>query len=692
MIAIEDPAERASLCGALRVDGRELWSPADARELFECVLRHRPDVVLADRALVEHAGAEGLASLATLAKDCGASVVVIGAAAADALDVETPANAIARPFTLAQLSDSIAKAFDDRIRSGDALRNARLLADLEHTHGFGTWEFDLASHTIHASEEARRVLGCAPGSNAGTIAELFANVEESDRVRIEPWIRSIPNGPVASLELSIADAHDARTIALRPLESAAGRRADELVAGVVSNVGANSATELFTHRDETLDRLTGIPRRERFLEIVGAAMKSTGDRHLAVVCIELDQFKAMAGGLSQHAGDQLLIAFAARVREALRDPSLSARVGYTVERLTLARIRRDEFAVAIAGLAHAEDAARAAQRIIQLLDIPFTIQSRDIYLTVSVGIADYPSEHATAEDLMKSAETASYCAKQQGRNLFQFFASGMNTRALERLTLESHLRRALDKGELFVHYQPKVELATRRVVGFEALVRWRHPELGVVSPAQFIPIAEESGLIVPMGEWILETACRQTRAWLDEGLPATRMAVNLSAVQFRHPGLVEMIRRALEKTRLDPRQLELELTESLLMHDARAAVEMLTRIKRAGIHLSIDDFGTGYSSLSYLKRFPIDALKIDRSFIRELTSNPDDAAIATSIILMGRSLKLRVIAEGVETPSQLALLRAMQCDEVQGYIFSPPVSADDARKFLIPGEASRFAA
>jgi diguanylate cyclase len=259
------------------------------------------------------------------------------------------------------------------------------------------------------------------------------------------------------------------------------------------------------------------------------------------------------------------------------------------------------------------------------------------------------------------------------------------------LTLETSLRRALERKELTVYYQPRVEIRTFRIVGFEALLRWKHPDLGFVSPAQFIPLAEETGLIGPIGEWVLREACRQNREWQDAGLPQVRVAVNLSSMQFAQPTLQEIVRAALDDAKLEAQWLELELTESTVMRDAGAAVATLARLKSAGLHLSIDDFGTGYSSLAYLKRFPIDALKIDQSFIRDSTSNPDDAAIVTSIILMARSLRLGVIAEGVETESQLSFLRILQCDEVQGYLFSPPLSATKARAMLEQGVQRRAA-
>ncbi|MCB9914138.1 MAG: EAL domain-containing response regulator [Planctomycetes bacterium] len=304
---------------------------------------------------------------------------------------------------------------------------------------------------------------------------------------------------------------------------------------------------------------------------------------------------------------------------------------------------------------------------------------------VPIGVANFPVDGNEAAALCRAATASLSTAREVGSSALRFHSEGTDRWVFERLTLERSLRHALERDELVLYYQPKVEAATRRLTGFEALVRWKHPELGMVSPAQFIPLAEETGLIVPIGEWVLETACKQNKAWQDAGFAPVRMAVNLSPLQFREPGLADKVHEVLERVGLAPQHLELEVTESMLMHDIRETIDTLGRIKQAGVYLSIDDFGTGYSSLSYLKGFPIDALKIDQSFIRDVTSNTDDAAIATSIILMGRSLNLKVIAEGVETEKQLAFLQVLQCNEIQGYLISPPVPAEQAQGFLAQG-------
>ena len=351
-------------------------------------------------------------------------------------------------------------------------------------------------------------------------------------------------------------------------------------------------------------------------------------------------------------------------------------------RIQISHVGDSSYALLIPDLGRIQDAAKLGSEINDCITSPFVLDFDVSRLQVHVGISTYPADGFEADELMKRSKCATAEARQEGGSNVQFFNGSMNRWAFERLTLEQNLRQAIEKGELTVYYQPKMEILSRKVIGVEALVRWCHPTLGMISPGQFIPLAEETGLIVPIGEWVLGTAARQNQAWQEQGFEPIRMAVNLSPAQFRQPNLFEVVTRIVSEAGMACEWLELELTEGMLMQDAQTTIQVLRKLKNAGIHLSIDDFGTGYSSLSYLKRFPINTLKIDQSFVRDVTTNPEDAAIATSIILMGHSLKLNVIAEGVETDSQLSFLKILQCNEVQGYLISPPVPPDKAEAFL----------
>jgi diguanylate cyclase (GGDEF)-like protein len=566
------------------------------------------------------------------------------------------------------------------------LDGLRSQVDLVQSAGqIGLWHWDRAQGRFHASPLACELFGFERGRGTFTLVELLERSTPEQREALGDWLRRADEGRDVSClrhRLTRLDGRE-RELGLETLDAV--RESDAPLFGVVRDLTERRGARVLLAEDT--DRLTGLSTRERFVTELARALAACAGNggHLAVLCLDLNQFKAISGAFSREAGDELLVQIARRLRDGLRSQDLLAHLGCEPEQISIARIRGDEFTILLPDLKRAADAVKVGKRVLEMLAEPFVIAQQEVFVTVSIGIASYPSDDADAEQLVKCSETAAYCARQQGRNTVLFYSPAMNAKAFERLTLETGLRRALERDELVVHYQPRIDIAGGRPVGFEALVRWRHPELGLVSPAQFIPLAEETGLIVPIGQWILEHACAQARRWQDAGLPYVRMAVNLSSVQFRQANLFETVQGVLERTRLEPRWLELELTESLLMQNPEQAVLTLQRLAGRGIHLSIDDFGTGYSSLSYLKRFPIHSLKIDQTFIRELTTNPDDAAIATSVILMGKSLKLRVVAEGVETRSQLSFLRVMQCHEAQGYLFSPPVSAQEAEAFLRKG-------
>ena len=411
------------------------------------------------------------------------------------------------------------------------------------------------------------------------------------------------------------------------------------------------------------DALTGLPNRallhDRLDQALAAAARH--DRRLAVLFLDLDRFKTINDSLGHLIGDRLLKGVAERISACIRETDTVSRQG------------GDEFLIVLTDFNIPDDAARVAEKILDRITAPFDLDGHQLGTSFSIGIALYPDDGTTPETLMKNADTAMYHAKESGRNTYRFFDEAMNANALERLHLENALRRAQEHAEFELHYQPQVDLVTGRIIGLEALLRWFSPTLGNVSPVRFVPLAEECGLIVPIGEWVLHEACRQARAWQDLGLPAVPVAVNLSALQFRRNDIVATVSQALAESRLAGAWLELELTESLLMQSGPDIVQILKQLKALGVRMSIDDFGTGYSSLAYLKRFPVDQLKIDRSFVRDLTEDPDDAAIVRAVVQLGRSLRLDVIAEGTETPEQLDFLRNEGCAAAQGYVFSPPL-------------------
>ncbi len=348
----------------------------------------------------------------------------------------------------------------------------------------------------------------------------------------------------------------------------------------------------------------------------------------------------------------------------------------------MARLGGDEFILTINDIARGEDAAKIARRIMEALNEPFKLEEQEVFVTGSIGISLFPHDGKDADTLLKNADSAMYHAKDAGRGTYQFYNASMNAAALQRLAMENSLRKALERQEFLLHFQPQIDVATGRIIGAEALVRWRHPDLGMVAPNDFIPLAEETGLIMPIGEWVLRAACAQGKAWRDEGLGEMIIAVNLSGRQFRQQPLVHTVDEIVKSTGFDPRCLELEITESILVQSVEDTITALKRLKDMGLRVSVDDFGTGYSSLTYLRRFPIDTLKIDQSFTRDIATDPGDAAITAAIIAMAEGLKMAVIAEGVETPEQRDCLRERGCRLMQGYLFSRPVPADQFRLLL----------
>ena len=438
------------------------------------------------------------------------------------------------------------------------------------------------------------------------------------------------------------------------------------VIGTYEDITERKVTEERVQYLAYYDALTGLPNRTLLQDRLTKALASARRRKdkVALLFLDLDRFKDVNDSLGHSVGDLLLQKVAERLKKWAREQD------------TVARLGGDEFLIVLTAVKDISDAAVAAERLMDTITAEFVVQGHSLGISCSLGISIFPEHGADGETMIKNADAAMYSAKDYGRNNFQFFTGDMNAQAVERLTLENSLRLALDKKELFLMYQPQMNIATGKIIGLEALLRWQHPELGLVPPDKFIRIAENSGLIVPIGEWVLRSACRQARKWQDEGLPPLSLAVNVSAIQFRQKDFCELIRRVLHDTGLAPQYLELELTESLLLANADVTFSVLQELKDMGLTLSIDDFGTGYSSFSYLRQFRVSKLKIDRSFIQGVAINPDDAAITTAIISMAKSLNLKVIAEGVEDEAQMTFLRAHHCDEIQGYYFSKPLAVD----------------
>jgi diguanylate cyclase (GGDEF)-like protein/PAS domain S-box-containing protein len=453
---------------------------------------------------------------------------------------------------------------------------------------------------------------------------------------------------------------------------------DGSVSGAViafHDVSATRARSLEMSHLAQHDSLTDLPNRVLFNDRLTQAISlvERQDKQLAVLFVDLDHFKKINDSLGHGVGDKLLQSVARRLTACVRRTD------------TVSRLGGDEFVILLSQVEHEEDAAFSARKILRSLSAPHRIDNKSLDINVSVGMSTYPTDGRDAESLMNNADTAMYEAKQHGRNSYRFFRREMHARIADRQLLEADLRCALGRNEFVLHYQPKIDLRTGQTTGMEALIRWMHPQRGMVYPAEFVPIAEECGLILPIGRWVLLEACRQTRSWSNSGLGVVPVAVNVSADEFGAKDFLSGVRAVLIATGVEPANLELELTESVMMQDAESTVRILAALKAMGVQLAIDDFGTGYSSFTYLRRFPIDALKLHQSFVQDITADPGDRTIVSSMISLGKSLKQRVIAEGVETLAQLRFLQRHECGEGQGYYFSRPVAAAQAGKLLEAG-------
>jgi len=443
--------------------------------------------------------------------------------------------------------------------------------------------------------------------------------------------------------------------------------------GTVEDVTDRKLYQSRIEQQANYDTLTGLANRSLLQDRLEQALlsASTYNTRVAVAFVDLDRFKYINDSLGHHVGDELLRTMADRLESCVRDCD------------TVARLGGDEFVVLITGQTTTDLVRNIIERMLAVVSQPWITEHGEFNVSCSIGVALYPSDGADAQTLLKHADSAMYRAKESGRNNFQFFTRELNALMLERLAMESSLRRALERDQFMLEYQPRVDLHTGKIIGAEALIRWVLPEQGVVQPARFIPLAEETGLIVPIGKWVLKAACAQNKAWQQAGLEPIVVSVNVSARQFRQDNLVRTVAEVLDETGLESRYLEIELTESMVMHDAEQLVAMLGELKRLGVQISVDDFGTGYSSLSYLKRFPVDRLKVDRSFVEHLATDSDDATIVRAIITLGHNLGLKVVAEGVELPEQLDFLRLNHCDEAQGFIYCRPVDSHELAQKLI---------
>ena len=562
----------------------------------------------------------------------------------------------------------------------DALARSREnLADAHRLAGLSSWEWDLAKDVVYWSKEIYHAFGM-PEDSVNSNSDSFWNLihpEDREAVR-EAFVAAIkaekpynqdyrivlPNGATQIIHVQGRTDYgaDGRAIRMR---------------GTIQDITERKRTEEQIRHLAFYDSLTSLPNRMLFKEQLSQALQSARreERFVAILFLDLDNFKRVNDTLGHTIGDLLLQEVSSRLALCIRAEDSLARNPSMQPTTTVARLGGDEFTVLLSRIAHTQDAAKVAQRIMDGMALPITVDGHEMFVSASIGIAVYPFDGEEIDTLLKNADAAMYHAKNDGRGRYHFYNTSMNAMALEKLNLERGLRKALDRGEFVLYYQPLVNGASGEVVGNEALLRWQHPERGLLGPAEFISLAEETGLIVPIGEWVLEIACKQNYDWQLAGLPAVPVTVNLSSLQFQDPQFTRKVYEILHRTKLNPRYLTLELTESMLMHDSQHTMDALVALRKLGVGLAIDDFGTGFSSLNYLKRFPVDHLKIDQSFVRDIAQDPGNSAIALTIIALARSLKMGVVAEGVETLEERDFLQANGSPDMQGFLFCEPQPA-----------------
>ena len=568
---------------------------------------------------------------------------------------------------------------DRLLRAEMSLRQSETrLARAQKIARMGSWEWNVVTGEIYWSDELYRIFGFEPREPAVVDMEwIFRLVNPADMAAFRKvMLAAAKNAQPFNIVYRINSLTEGEVVVNSQGEVECDRSGNVLlVSGTTLDITARIRAESEIQQLINYDTLTGLPNRSLLHDRLRLAIaQAARDQNLVgVLLLDLDRFKGINETLGHRAGDKLLKTVAKRLSACVRESD------------TLARLGGDEFVAILIGAHSEEGITTVAKKILTLISEPMYIDGHETYTSGSIGIAVYPMDGEDGHTLLKHADLAMYQAKELERNNFQFFSREMNIKVLERMMLETSMRKALEREEFFLVYQPQVDARSGRIIGMEALLRWQHPDMGLLGPDKFIYLAEENGFIIPIGEWVLRTACKQNKAWQDAGLAPVRVAVNLSAKQFGQQRLDEMIAAVLMDTGLEPQWLEVEITESAIMKNAENNAAILGKLKEMGISLAIDDFGTGYSSLSYLKHFPITRLKIDRSFVRDITTNPDDAAIAEIIIAMAHTLKLNVIAEGVETRSQMEFLSFHNCVDMQGYLFSRPVPAGEFAKFLRDG-------
>ncbi len=690
LVADDDRLVRNLARDALESAGYAVAEAQNGREALEAFERLHPALVLLDVTMPE---LDGFSTCAELRRrhpgDPTPILVVTSAGGLESIDRAYESGAtdfVSKPVNWTLMGHRM-RHF---LRSSEAFRELSqgrlLLADAQRIAHIGSWEWNTETNQMKWSDEVFRIFGCEPGS-CETSYERFWSFAKPDvalkaRTDIEESLRSskrfsighpirLPDGSERFVEQQGEIALDQSGSRLRVL-------------GTIQDVTDQRRAQEQVRHLANYDSLTGLANRRQFKKRLAKTLERARDKNLvaALLYMDLDRFKRINDTLGHTTGDELLRSVAETLHNEVRSGDLVARIGGEDGEASVSRLGGDEFTILLSSISHAEDAADVARRILANMPTPILVDGNQLSTTASIGIAIFPNDGQDVEALVRHADTAMYHAKSRGLNRFQFFDESMNSAMLRKLTLESRLAESMERNELRLHYQPKVGLPNRELVGAEALLRWEHPDLGTISPKEIIPMSEESGFIVSLGEWVLRRACEQIRAWREDGFDVPRIAVNVSTQQLAQRHLLDVVADALRENRLDPSDIELEITETAILKEDEGTALLLRDLRSMGISIALDDFGTGYSSMSYIRNFPLDVIKLDRCFVCDVDSDPAAAGIANAVIIMAHSLGLTVVGEGVDAETQARVLTEQGCDEMQGFLISGALCAEEFSRLL----------
>ncbi len=691
VLHVDDDAAALMMAeGALEEAGFDIVHAEDGRQAVEQFIATSPDLIIMDAVMPVM---DGFAAIREIRKQAaGEHVPILMITGLDDFDSITRAydegatDFLAKPVNFIVLPHRVQYMLRST-KTADELRTSQAKLDYaQRLARIGNWELELQSMEFSWSQELGRMFGFENKQSKGHWDSLLDRIDDNDRQSVQILTdESAKNEQAFSVEFSIRleDSTELRRMRLEaePFTTDRNQTCTHML-GTVQDITDRVLAQEQIHNLAYYDVVTGLPNRAQLNERLSRTLRAAerNESRFSVLFLDLDHFKKVNDTYGHDVGDELLQEVSERLTEVVRDSDSIARPqqgDHDENRFTVARLGGDEFVVLLADINRAEDAARVADRIAASVGKPYYLSGSKMSVTTTIGISVYPADGEDCETLLKNADIAMYHAKQSGRNGYQFYSSGIHERAMERFSLERDLRKAIESKALTLVYQPKVSVSTGELIGIEALVRWDHASRGTINPVEFIPLAEETGLIVPLGRWVLREACRQMNTWIDAGMSPTIISVNCSSVQFTRGHIEDDVIDALKESGLDPSHLEVEITEGLLLKDLDAGLHRLELLKKIGVRVALDDFGTGFTSLSYLTQIPVDKLKIDQSFVAELEADKGSKAIVSSIITLGHNLDMKVIAEGVETDAQYRILNQAGCDEIQGYFISYPLSAEE---------------